>query len=110
MSRMDTFCRFLLGAACISLAHAVDAGTGVSATIPIGLAVGWFDAETSERFDHTGLYAIMLGVLFDVFLLHAACPDECWMTRLIASVGLAAFCVVGILQERRKEKAICPNM
>lgn len=110
MSRMDTFCRFLLGAACISLAHAVDAGTGVSVTIPIGLAVGWFDAETSERFDHTGLYAIMLGVLFDVFLLHVAGTDGCWMMRLVASVGLAAFCVVGILQERRREKAICPNM
>lgn len=110
MSRMDIFCRFLLGAACISLAHAVDAGTGVSLTIPIGLAVGWFDEETSERFDHTGLYAIMLGVLFDVFLLHAAGTDECWMVRLITSVGLAALCVAGILQERRKEKNTCPDM
>ena len=107
---MDIFCRFLLGAACISLAHAVDAGTGVSVTIPIGLAVGWFDAKTSKPFDHTGLYAIMLGVLFDACLLHAAGTDECWMMRLITSVGLIALCVAGILQEWRKEKNTCPNM
>ena len=107
---MDTFYRFLLGAACISLIHAVDTGIGVSVTIPIGLAVGWFNAETSERFDHTGLYAIMLGILFDVSLLHVAGADGCWMMRLVASVGLTAFCVVGILQERRRKKDICLNM
>lgn len=110
MSRMDMLRRFLLGAACISLAQAIDAGTGVPATIPIGLVVGWFDEKTSKPFGHTGLYGIMLGVLFDACLLYSTCPDEHWTLRLIASIGVIAACVSGIVQEQRKELEACPNM
>lgn len=102
---MDIFCRFLLGAACISLAHAVDAGTGVSVTIPIGLAVGWFDAKTSKPFDHTGLYAIMLGALFDSCLLRVTPVFGWWAARLVASVLTVVVCVAGILADRRGGRA-----
>lgn len=106
------FRRFTLGAACFSLAQAIDTGAGAAVVLPIiiGLALGWFDAKTSKPFDHAGLYAIMLGVLFDLTLLHAARSEEYWPLRLGASIVLIALCVNGIVRERGKGPEACPDM
>lgn len=99
--RADVLRRFMLGVAGLSLAAAADACLGVPLAAPVGLLLGWFDAATSDRDDWTGLGAIVLGVLFDSCLLHAAPVSGWWAARLVASVLTVVVCVAGIMADRR---------
>lgn len=103
--RADVLRRFMLGVAGLSLAAAADACLGVPLAAPAGLLLGWFDAATSDRDDWTGLGAIVLGVLFDSCLLHAAPVSGWWAARLVASVLTVVVCAAGIMTDRRGERA-----
>lgn len=103
--RADALRRFVLGVAGLSLAAAADACLGVPLAAPAGLLLGWFDAVTSDRDDWTGLGAIMLGVLFDSCLLHAAPASGWWAARLVASVLTVIVCAAGIMADRRGGRA-----
>lgn len=103
--RADALRRFVLGVAGLSLAAAADACLGVPLAAPAGLLLGWFDAATSDRDDWTGLGAIVLAVLFDSCLLHAAPVSGWWAARLVASVLTVVVCVAGILADRRGGRA-----
>lgn len=103
--RADALRRFVLGVAGLSLAAAADACLGVPLAAPAGLLLGCFDAATSDRDDWTGLGAIMLGVLFDSCLLHAAPASGWWAARLVASVLTVIVCAAGIMADRRGGRA-----
>lgn len=103
--RADALRRFVLGVAGLSLAAAADACLGVPLAAPVGLLLGWFDAATSDRDDWTGLGAIVLAVLFDSCLLHAAPVSGWWAARLVASVLTVVVCAARILADRRGGRA-----